>query len=118
MNDTVSDLMRPRDSAIRITSRPAEAAAAMLSAQTREATVVDEDGNLIGVVHADDLFNTHEDTIASIVKPARVVVPADASLMEVVRIMQKVGCDHAVVVEGERVIGMFTSQESLNRLSD
>jgi Mg/Co/Ni transporter MgtE len=83
----------------------------MLNARAREATVVDEDGCLLGIVCAQDLFDVHENTIESIVKPARVVIPATTSSTDAVSIMNKVGCDHAVVVDGEKVVGLFTWED-------
>jgi CBS domain-containing protein len=118
MNESVSDMMRPCGPTVRNSSSLAEAALAMLSQHVREVPVVDKDDNLIGVVFAEDLFATHKDTIESIVKPARLVIPADASPIEAVRIMQKVGCEHAVVVVGDRVVGMFVWQDALERLAD
>lgn len=110
--------MRPCTSKLSPTSSPAEAAMAMLKAESKEAMVVGDDGELVGVVHAPDLFEVHADTIESIIKRARVVIPVSASSMDAVRLMRKVGCDNAVVVDGERIVGQLSWQDVLERLAD
>ena len=118
MTESVADLMQPCESTIRSTSTLADAALAMLKAHVREATVVDDNGLLIGVVHAEDLFDVNTDVIESIIKPARLVLPADTSSVEAVRIMHKIRCDRAVVVQGEKVVGEFTWADALSTLAD
>jgi predicted transcriptional regulator len=116
--ESVKELMQPCTSTLRPTSTPAEAAMTMLKAEVKEATVTGKDGELIGVVYASDLFDAHADTIESVIKPALVVIPVDASSMDAVRIMQKVGCDHAVIVDGVKVVGQMTWNDVLERLAD
>jgi Mg/Co/Ni transporter MgtE len=90
----------------------------MLSERVRELPVIDACGKLLGVVRAEDLFGIREETVKPAIRPVRLVVPADALPVDAVRMMQKVGSDQAVVVDGEKVVGLFAWQDAVERLAD
>ncbi len=115
ISERVADLMHPCVPKLRRGASKTEAAVAMLQNRVSEATVVDDAGHLLGVVYAEDLFEVDGDTIDSIVRPARAVIPAGVSTVDAVRILDKIGCDHAVVVEAERVVGLFTWNDAVER---
>jgi CBS domain-containing protein len=118
MQETVVDVMSPCKAFVRTDASVTEVALAMLNEHVRELPVVDRDGNLAGVVSADDLFSTPEQTIESVVKPARLVLPKNASSHEALRMMHKTGAQYAVVVDGQKLAGLIRWQDVLMDFSD
>jgi CBS domain-containing protein len=113
MHPTVAEHMVPCSTIIQASSNVSEAALRMLNEHTRELIVVDEDGYLLGMLRADDLFAVRGPTIRSTFKRARVVISKDTSALEAMRALHRSGENEAVVVDGDRVIGVFKWQESM-----
>jgi Mg/Co/Ni transporter MgtE len=85
----------------------------MLEQHVRELPVVDDDDRLLGVVTADDLFSIQGDTVESGIRPPRLVLSHEVSSQEAARMMRKTGSQRAVVVEGDRLVGVLTFGDAL-----
>jgi CBS domain-containing protein len=118
MQETVLDVMSPCKTFVQTDATVIAAALEMLNEHVRELPVVDCEGNFAGIVSADDLFSTPEKTIESVVKPARLVLPEDASPHEALRMMLKTGARYAVVVDGKKLVGSLKWQDMPIDFSD
>jgi CBS domain-containing protein len=113
MQPTVAELMAPCPAVIQASSSISEAALRMLHEHTREMVVTDEDGHFLGVVRADDLFAVYGPTIRPAIRRARAAVSKDTTPLEAMRAMYRIGDRKALVVDGNKVIGIFMWQESM-----
>jgi acetoin utilization protein AcuB len=86
--------------------------------------VVTEGDRLLGVVSQLDLYLvqtlTPTDPESAVVEeamtPQPYIVGPDAPLEQVARTMSRERCSSAVIVEGERVIGLFTISDALSAI--
>jgi predicted transcriptional regulator len=113
MPNTVSDVMTRRPKAVRRSATLAEAALTMLDQRVQELPVVDDDERLLGMVTAHDLFSISGDTVENGIRPPRLVFSHEVSSIEAARMMRKTGSQRAVVVEGDRLVGVLTFEDAL-----
>lgn len=119
-NATVQEHMTLAPVTVASTASVAEAATLMRERAIRHLPVVDE-GRLVGVLSERDVnvartlrsTNLEKARVALVMNHQPLAVPADARLSDVCARMldRKVGS--AIVVHGDRVVGIFTSNDAL-----
>ena len=113
MEESVTDLMSEDVTTVGPTATIVEAALKMLERNVHELPVVGEDSESLGMVRAEDLLAATGNTIADLVKPARLTVPRDISSYEAVERMNDSGSLYAVITDGKKFVGLVTWQDVL-----
>ncbi len=122
---TIDECMTPAPYSIEPAQAMSEAHAIMREHQIRHLPVVD-DGHLVGIVSIRDLhlMQTLDDvdpeqvTVAAAMSPEPYVVQLGTDLREVAIKMGAHKYGSAVVMDGEKVVGMFTTVDAMRVLSN
>lgn len=121
----VADEMTMIRHAVTVDDTVAEACARMKNAHVRHLPVVEAEV-LVGVVSERDLKQLMTDpevdaeleTVEVCMRPEPYAVPPDTDIREVAREMEQRRIGSAIVLDGEKVLGIFTTTDALRVLAD
>lgn len=122
----VREYMTPLPGVVERGSSVADAYDVMLRTGGRHVPVIDEQGRVIGILSDRDLFLTKGNraidpervTVDEVMTPDPYTVAPDGLLREAAIVMSQRRFGSAVVVDGQRVVGILTTVDALRALVD